>query len=250
MSDKLFEARLSDMTDRCERSGAAVFSNFLDERQCAEAEHWCMRNAGGLKYRLWGGYDGAGRKMLAVYPDYFDDEFIPDEMPMKCITFAYRKEDSLSHRDFLGSFMALCLKREVIGDIVTGEGITQVFATEIAARDILSSVSKIGRVGVKVTDERPFELENIRKFKDISGTVASLRSDCIVSLAANISRENAARLIRSERVEVNHLPLCSVSAELKVGDIISIRGSGRYIISGINGLTKKNRIHINLCKYI
>jgi len=247
--DKFFEARLSDMTDRCERYGSPVYSSFLDEHQCSLAQRWCQRNAGDTGYCLSGGYEGARRKMLAVYPAYCAD-FAPEEFPMKCLTITYRKEDKLTHRDFLGSFMAQRLKREVIGDIITGEGETQTFVTEIAAQTIMTSVTKIGRVGVKVTDERGFELNAVQEFRDMIGTVASLRLDCVVSLAANLSREKAAALIRTDKVEVNHFPAVSVSQELREGDIISVRGSGRYILSGIDGLTRKGRIHIDLRKYI
>ena len=103
--DKLFFARLADMVSRCGRDYAPVFSSFLDERQCAEAERWCRANVGDLSYMLWGGYDGARRKMLAVYPEYLGDE-VREMFPMKCLTFTYREEDKLTHRDFLGSFMA------------------------------------------------------------------------------------------------------------------------------------------------
>ncbi len=247
--DKLFIARLEDMVSRSERDGCAVFSSFFDERQCAEAEAWCRFNAGGLKYALWGGFPEARRKMLAVYPDYLE-ECIPGDMPMKCITFTYRTEDNLTHRDFLGTFMGMQLKRETVGDIITAQGKAQAFVTDVAARLLVSSVSKIGRTGVKVTDAQPFDIEVKQDFKIITGTVASLRLDCVVSLAANVSRENAARLIRSEKVDVDHITAHSVSAELAEGNIISIRGCGRFILSGINGSTKKGRIHIELKKYI
>ena len=120
-SDKLFAARLEDMTALCERDGAAQFSSFLDERQCSVAEAWCRRNAGALGYMLYGGYEDARRRILAVFPDYYA-EYITEAFPMKCLTFTYRTEDKLTHRDFLGSFMAQQLKREVIGDIVVDEG--------------------------------------------------------------------------------------------------------------------------------
>lgn len=249
MTDKLFEARLGDMISRCERSSAPVFSFFLDERQCAEAELWCSHNAGDLRYMLWGGYEDAQRKMLAVYPDFCED-YVQEDFPMHCLTFTFRKEDRLTHRDFLGSFMALRLKREVIGDIIIAEGRAQTFVTEIASRLITTVTSKIGRVGVKISDDIPFELEKTQEFQDISGTVASLRLDCVVSLAARVSRENAARLIRSEKVDVNHFTASSVSAELRQGDILSVRGCGRFVLSSIDGTTKKGRIHINLRKYI
>lgn len=247
-SDKFFYARLGDMVSQCERNGVS-FSCFLDERQCAEAEMWCSRNTGEFMYTLWGGHKDAGRKMLAVYPEYYED-YIIDDFPLKCLTFTYRKEDKLSHRDFLGTFMGMRLKREVTGDIVTGEGITQVFVTDVAARLISSTVSKIGKTGVKCFTDRPFEMEVKHQFVNISGTVASLRLDCVVSLAARLSRENAARLIRSEKVEVNHFPAESVSAELHKGDIISVRGCGRFVLSDIGRPTKKDRIHISLQKFV
>ena len=248
-TDRLFSARLHDMADRCERDGTCSFSNFLDERQCAEADKWCRRNAGSLQYKLYGGYEGARRKMLAIYPDYCED-YVHDEFPFKCLTFTFRKEDRLTHRDFLGTFMGMCLKRETIGDIITGEGIAQAFVTDTASKLIVTTVSKIGRTGVKCSDERPFEIEVKQDFADISGTVASLRLDCIVSLAAKISRENAARLIRAEKVDINHFTETSVSAEVHEGDILSIRGSGRFVLKSIGGSTRKNRLHINLLKYI
>lgn len=198
---------------------------------------------------LYGGYPEAQRRILAVFPDYYED-YIIEEFPLKCLTFRFRKEDKLTHRDFLGSFMGMRLKREVTGDIIVNEGIAQVFVTEIAARLILSTVSKIGRTGVRVFDDVPFQLEVKQEFRNISGTVASLRLDCIVSLAAGIGRENAARLIRSDKTEVNHFPVTSVSHELKEGDMLSVRGCGRFVLSGINGATKKGRIHIILKKYI
>ncbi len=187
--------------------------------------------------------------MLAVYHDYCDD-YVEEDYPFVCLTFTYRKEDKLTHRDFLGTFMGMQLKREVIGDIVVAEGEAQAFVTEVAAKLILSSVSKIGRVGVKVSDDRPFELEVRQEYKKIIGTVASLRLDCIVSLAAHISRDSAAGLIRSDRVDVNHFTASSISQELHEGDIISVRGSGRYVLSAVNGLSGKGRIHVEVLKYI
>lgn len=247
-ADKMLEARINDMFSQCDRNFCPVYSSFLDERQCAEAERLCMRNSGGLRYALWGGYENAQRKILCVFNEYSEDTVF-EESPVKCLTFEFRKEYKLSHRDFLGSFMALCLKREVIGDIVIAEGIAQAFVTEVASKLIMNSVSKIGRVGVSVYDDRPFMLSNAQEFEEISGTVASMRLDCIVGMASKNSRENSARLIRSERVSLNHIPVTSVSSEVCEGDILTVRGSGKFIIDKINGTTKKGRIHINLRKY-
>ncbi|MCM1506482.1 MAG: YlmH/Sll1252 family protein [Ruminococcus flavefaciens] len=247
--DKFFFARLSDMLSQCERNTTSVFSDFLDERQSAQAEEWCSRNVGHLQYKLWGGYENAGRKMLAVYPDFYED-YIMEDFPLQCITFTYRKEDRLTHRDFLGTFMGMRLKREIIGDIVTGEGMTQAFVTDVAGKLILATVAKIGRTGVKCTGERPFEMEVRQEFRTLSGTVASLRLDCIVSLATGMSREKSALLIRSDKVEINHFPAKSVSAEVHAGDTLSVRGYGKFILSEVGETTRKNRIHIILKKFV
>lgn len=248
-SDKFFYARLGDMVSQCERNGVCSFSDFLDERHCAEAEKWCSHNAGGLMYTFWGGFHDASRRMLAVYPDYYED-YIMEDFPFICLTFTYRKEDRLTHRDFLGTFMGMRLRREIIGDIVVGEGMTQAFVSEVAGKLISSTVSKIGRTGVKCSADRPFEMEVKQEFRTLSGTVASLRLDCVISLATGLGREKSAVLIRSGKVEVNHFPVESVSAEVRDKDILSVRGYGKFILSGEGGMTRKNRIHIILKKFV
>lgn len=248
-SEKFFYARLGDLVSQTECNGVCNFSDFLDERQCAEAEKWCLHNTGGLMYTFWGGYPDAGRRMLAIYPEYYEN-YITEEFPFECLTFTYRKEDRLTHRDFLGTFMGMRLKREIIGDIVVGEGMTQVFVTEVAAKLILATVSKIGRTGVKCSGGRPFEMEVKQEFRTLSGTVASLRLDCIVGLATGLSREKSAMLIRSDKIEKNHFPAKSVSEEITSGDVLSVRGYGKFILSEVGEVTRKNRIHIILKKFV
>lgn len=248
-SNKFFYARLDDIVNQTEKNGVCHFSDFLDERQCAEAEKWCLHNTGGLMYTLWGGFPDAKRKMLSVYPDYYE-EYIMQDFPLKCITFTYRKEDRLTHRDFLGTFMGMQLRRDIIGDIVVGEGIAQAFVTDVAGKLISATVSRIGRTGVKCYDDRPFQMEVKQEFRTLSGTVASLRLDCVVSMATGLSREKSSVLIRSGKVEVNHFPVESVSAEVRDSDVLSIRGYGKFILSGEGGMTRKNRIHIILKKFV
>lgn len=248
-SDKFFYARLGDMVSQTEKNGVCNFSDFLDERQCADAGQWCLHNTGGLMYTLWGGFPEASRRMLAVYPDYYQD-YIMEDFPLVCLTFTYRKEDKLTHRDFLGTFMGMRLRRDIIGDIVVGEGITQAFVTDVASKLISTTVSKIGRTGVKCFTDRPFEMEVKQEFRTLSGTVASLRLDCVVSFATGLSREKSALLIRSDKVEINHFPVKSVSAEVRTDDVLSIRGYGKFILSESGELTRKNRIHITLKKFV
>lgn len=251
--DKFLEARIGDMYSRAERDLCCVYSAFLDERQCTVAEKICQSaergNYGtGIGHEFWGGYKDAQRKILCVYSDYCRDNVLRD-IPIRCVTFTFRDEDKLSHRDFLGSFMALRLKREAVGDIIIAEGKAQAFVTDNAADLIIQLISKIGKTGVRVSGDEVFSLDNRQNFAEIPSTVSSLRLDCIVSAAAGLSRENSAKLIRCEKVSVNYLVQTSVSKEISEGDVITIRGSGKYILDKIKGETKKGRTHVVILKY-
>ncbi|MBR6670388.1 MAG: RNA-binding protein [Ruminococcus sp.] len=245
--DKLLIAKTEDLFSVCNRNFVPASSYFLDERQCFIAESVCRKQSG-LYYGFWGGYENAKRKILCVYNEYFNDTW-KEEIGLKCLTFRYRKEDKLTHRDFLGSLMAMRLKRETIGDIIIAEGMAQVFADEIAAKHIMAELCKIGRIGVSIYDDLPFELEPVQEYTEISGTVSSLRLDSVLSLSIRQSREKSAMLIKSSGVSLNFIQVYSVSKELKCGDVFSVRGYGKFILSDVTGISKKGRIHITVQKY-
>lgn len=245
--DKLLIAKTEDLFSACEKNFVPASSYFLDERQCFIAESVCGRHRG-LNYGFWGGYENAKRRILCVYNEYYEDSW-KNEIGLKCLTFRYRKEDKLSHRDFLGSLMAMRLKRETIGDIIIGEGIAQIFADEIASMHIMAELCKVGKVGVSIYDDIPFELEPVQEFSEISGTVSSLRLDSVLSLGLRQSREKTASIIKSVGVTLNFVPVYSASKELKCGDVFSVKGYGKFILSDVTGISKKGRIHITVQKY-
>ena len=87
-------------------------------------------------------------------------------------------------------------------------------------------------------------------FDKFSGTVSSLRADCIVALAARCSRTKAEQLISAGSVSVKGVPLTDGAKKLSEGDGFSVRGHGKYIFSKIGGSTKKERTFIELKKFI
>ena len=55
----------------------------------------------------------------------------------------------------------------------------------------------------------------------------------------------------SKGIVLNHLMTYDADTVLKDGDIFSIKGFGRSIfLKSINGVSKKNRFHITLNKYV
>lgn len=243
----LLISHIGDMIRICEKSFAPKFSGFLSESESAAAEKFLAYTGTG-EYRFYGGYDGAQRLMLCVYPEYCQPE--TEDFPLRVIRFDSRGAGSLTHRDYLGSLMSLGIERSRTGDIICDDNGAYAVLCPEAADMAVMSLSKIGRVGVKVRFADGETVTREDKFSEMTVTVASLRLDCIVAAAARVSREKAAVLIRSGSVSVNHGITESVSENVSEGSILSIRGYGRYILSEIGGSTKKDRIRITVKKYI
>lgn len=241
---KRLVSRINDMIRLAEKRGS-VYSSFLNARECvlAEAE---LKRLMYDNYCFYGLFENAERKMLCVFKEYYQPE--NSDFPMTCLTFSYRKENKLTHRDFLGAIMALQIKRETVGDIVIGDGTAQIAVSDSVGNVIKSDIRKIGSVGVKVSDECGTVLKKVQEFKEIKGTVASLRLDGVLSLALNMSRSRTAGIIKGIGAEVNYFLKYDSSFNLSQGDIISVKGFGKYRLEEISGITKKGRIHITLCK--
>lgn len=240
----LLEAKLRDHIRLSQRRPS--FLGFLDESQCAACED-LLRRERGAQWLLWGGWPEGERKLLGLFPDYLE----PDDalFPITPVTFTYRAGDKLTHRDFLGSFMALGVERDVIGDILAGEGRCVAFFRQEMAPYFLDNIRKIGRVGVKAEEGAKEPLPVRREFKELSGVVASQRLDCLVAFLCKTSREKAAGLITAGLVMRNHREILSSSQRTEEGDVLSIRGHGKFQIDRLGPLTSKGRLSVLCRKY-
>lgn len=245
--EEMFFARVNDLFDISSRKDVTKFSYFLDERQLYICE-LISKKYPCLNFSFYGGYDDAQRKMLGVFASY--SSCGNEEFPITPVTFIYREQDKLTHRDFLGALMSLQIERNVIGDIIIEDGRAVAFLHSNIAQSVCGDIDKIGRVGVKTIIGFDNDFHYEQKYDTISGTVSSLRIDCIVSMFMKISREKAVSLIEGKLVAVNSLVCSKKDYEIKEKDKISVRGFGKIIIENIGGLTKKNRIHIDCKKFL
>lgn len=244
--DKLFSAKINDLFSISQNRNIVRFSSFLDEKEQYLAEN--IAKFKGQEYMLFGGCENAVRKVLGVFPDYMRSH--ESEFPITAVTAEYKSEYSLTHRDFLGSLMALQIKREAVGDIVVGKGKAVIFLLNKIAPAVMSELIKVGRVGVKLSEGiGNFEMPE-QRFESIIGSVCSARLDSVTALLTGISREKAAALIKSGGVCLNYREELSVSRMLCDSDIISIRKYGKYIFRGAVGVSKKNKLRIACDKYV
>lgn len=244
--DRLLLARAEDWVRGC-RNGRPRYSQFLDTRQQQLAEAAAER--GGVRWRLWGGYEGAERRVIGlVANDAWDaDEALADgAFPIAVLTVTSR--EAFGHRDLLGSLMSLRIDRGCIGDIALGENGAVVQATETAAAIIIDELTRVGGASVKVArggTPEPSEHPEV-----VTGTVASLRLDSALALGLRLSRENAQALVKAGRVQRNHAETLSASEPVREGDVLSVAGHGRVVVSEIGGASRKGRLFLTLTVYL
>lgn len=186
--DRLFEAKIEDCLRLGEKRPA--FLGFLDLSERAYAEEY-LRRAHAENYRFFGGFPEAERTVLGVFPNYMEP--LDEEFPVTGLTVKFRRQDVLSHRDFMGSFLAQGVVRASLGDILAEEGRAVLFVKTELAPHFLSQIDKIGRVGVQITKGFTDPLPQAHSFQPMGGVVASERLDCLVAFLAGTGREKPRR---------------------------------------------------------
>lgn len=243
MDSKLLVARVDDIKQISDKTNTPKFIGFLTPQELSVA---IKQFKIGDKYRTFGGYEDAERVMLGVLPDWCDEPVFP----IKAITFKYRECDILSHRDFLGALMALGITRESIGDILVEKGRAVVFVTDDVLKFVLTQISKIGNVGVDMTEDFLLPLPQIGQKQSFSVTVASTRVDAVVAALCNMSRNAATQKICDDHVLVNSVCVNKATSNIKAGDKITIRQKGRFEITSCEGRSKSGRIILKYDKYV
>ncbi len=244
--DKRLLARVDDALRMCISKGAC-FIGFLDARQTAVVRRYLSAVNTSALWELYGGHEDAERTMLGVFAD--EEVRAYRGYPIEAVAFRFRRDVKLTHRDVLGSLMGCQIAREKIGDILCENGLAVVFTTEELAPFLSQTISKIGREGVKA--DYPFEgnLPVFREYEPITGTVASPRVDAILKLLLSCSREQAATHITSMLVSIDHQPCRSVSVTLKEGQVISVKGRGRFVIDDLSGTSAKGRVIVKARRF-
>ena len=245
--DRAFTAHVEDLFQRAQQKYTTCFTNFLDLHQIQLAQ-WVANASGYQSYAFYAGHPEGERRMLGVFAPYEPVE--EAQFPIAPLTITFRKEDQVGHRDLLGSLLGLQLKREAIGDILLSEGLAVCFVTQAAAPLVLGELKKVGRVGVKVMDGAPRQLPELHHFKDLPVNVSSLRLDCVVAAVCGISREKAVAAIRAGLAAVNGAPREEISSPLEEGDVLSIRGTGKFRVEKVLATTKKGRLQLLCKKYV
>ena len=248
--DNSFEKRINELSFRTEQRCYANFTAFLTcEEKAFAASMACVKSSNCM---FFGGFAEAERTILGFFPDYTENGQMSENFPIKLLQISGSGYRKLNHRDFLGSILSSGVKREFIGDIICSKDGYDgyVFVHESICDYILGTLDKVANDKVKVKLLSLTDLPYTEKdFKSIVDVVASLRLDGIVCGCINVSREQCNRLVAQGLVSVNHTVCTKKDKQISVGDLISIKGSGRFLLNE-SVLNKKGKYRIEILKYL
>ena len=242
---------------------------FLTPRERREAER-CLTSLGRLGSAFFfGGYPDAERVCLFLLPDYLLDALgcSPMDAPCEEVLSLLAEEaeegvcalrvrgsgfQTLRHKDYLGSLLALGIERDSFGDIaLQSDHEAILFCTRPMRTFLLAHLERVGKDAVRCS---PYTLEegftDGRQYRPIHGTVASARLDCVVAALCNLSREKAQMAVRSGIVELDYEAVEDCSATVDAPAVISVRGYGKFAVHAFDGTTRKGRIRLVAGKYV
>ena len=251
---ELLISRIHDKILAAERGYMITHTGFLSLSERSLAASVCRES--GAKYAFWGGYADAERTALFILPDYMEptEPFVPEAEDEPLCLFTCRTSKgsrALSHRDYLGSLLALGVERSVIGDILVYENGADIIVMQSIADYLLANYEKAGSTPLKteilpISALTPPEL----KTQTVRESVASLRLDNMLTAIFPISRTEAATAIAKGLVFVNDTEAAKPDAHLKEGDKLVLRGHGKVYFREIAGNTRKGRIAVVFEKFV
>jgi RNA-binding protein YlmH len=227
-----------------EQSYQPKLTDFLDPRE----QHMIHMLIGGnnpdIKMHQYGGGAHAERSRVIIAPFY--EAIEENDFQLTLLQASFQdKFVSIEHRDVMGAFLSLGIKRKKMGDIFVGSGVIQIVLTTEIADYVMVNLTSIKKASIKL-EEVPLikRLENKTNWIEADKTVSSLRLDNVLKEIYQVSRKDAAVYITKGHVKVNFKVVEDGKFTVQPGDLLSVRGKGRSKLVEVNGQTKKDKWRI------
>lgn len=245
----MLQKRLLELSKIAYQRDIVTYSDFLNLNEL-NILHTTPKQEWFTCYETYGGYEFSERQMVAFLPDALMFAKKYPICALKIEPLQKKFSESLTHRDYLGAILNLGIERSKLGDILVEDNYAILFAHQSLKTFICDELSRIRHTSVMVTEIDAEAVSYQPKFKEITGTVPSLRLDSLLSLAFSSSRSKLVSYIENGKVFVNGKLVTSNGCQVKEDDIISVRGLGRFQFKEAISQTKKGRIYVSLHLYI
>lgn len=253
--DKILYAQILDKIENVEKKNKIEYTDFLDLAQIELVQKFLNKTKIN-NYKLFGGFEQAERKIYVFYPDKFNSVVVEKNLSNIVQIIRIQLPDDLkgkyAHRDYLGAVIKLGIERKKIGDIIVDSDGADIIVEKTISKFLLENLNGLTRFSKSI-----ITVENIEKLRPVEIRkeeteiiVSSMRLDNVISELARCSRNKALDIINMERVFVNFEIETKKTKQIKTGDIITIRGKGRFFIKEILGQTRSERTIIKIEKFM
>ena len=239
--------RYMELLKRSDAQGIYTYTEFHSPHGAALA----YRIAREPVLKLWGGMEHAQRVVIRFGNP--EELLYEEEFPIKLLRVSPLQKkfsDDLTHRDFLGSVIGLGLERAKIGDIMVRENEAYIFVAESISDYVSENLTKVKHTSVRVEEcaEVPEEIAPRTAAENL--IVSSNILDAVIAKVYNLSRDTAVKCISEGRVFINGREMTGNAKSLKNGDIVTVRGKGKFIFDGEAGTTRKDKLYVNIKRYV
>lgn len=247
----LLIAKVWDKKKFCDTRNKITYTDFLNEKEQAIIS----RNMNLGNAFFYGGNENADRKILVFYPEKIDEELarksLNSVLSVLRIELPNEMKGEYEHRNYLSALIKIGIERSKIGDILVDNDGADIIIFNANKEFVKQALMELTRFKKSRFEE--VDIENVRNkidnFEDMTIIVASMRIDNIVSELARCSRSGADEYITDERVLVNYETVLKGSKIVENGDVVTIRGKGKFIIDGLVRNTRNDRYVLKVRKY-
>ena len=249
MDDSQFRKRLTELAQKADDRGCCTFTDFLGQAEL-DVFHRLSASLASVASTLFGGAPGCQRQMIRFCAE--ESEKDAEEFPIVLLRITPLNKkfaDALTHRDVLGALMGLGFERDLLGDIVLRENETFVFLAAHIAPYVLDTLKEIRHTAVRCQVAGELPEGSLYKLEREVIQASSPRLDAVIARMYKLSRDDSQDLFPRGFVTVNGRECASGSHTLKEDDVVSVRGYGRFIYRGIEGMSRKGKCNIAVDRY-
>jgi len=253
--DKILLAQILDKIEMVEKKNKIEHTDFLDLAKIELVQKFINK----IKlenYMTYGGFEQAERKIFVFYSDKFNSTVVERNLSSIVEIIRIELPDDLkgkyTHRDYLGAVIKLGVERKKIGDIIVDNDGADIIVDKDMAKFLSENLGGLTRfskstITVQNIEElRPVEI----KKEELEIIVSSMRLDNVISELARCSRNKALDIINQERVFVNFECETKKTKQIKTGDMVTIRGKGRFFVKELAGQTRSGRAVVKVEKFV
>lgn len=248
--ETLVRRHILDLAKKAWQQNVYQYTNFLSLAE-QDLLYRMSRELDFISWETFGGSPSAERQMAGFGSE--EEMGYPGVFPIALLEVSPMAEkfaEPLTHRDYLGALLNLGIERSLIGDIVVREKKAYVYCVDSIEAFLRENLTKVKHTYVKA-QAVSLELEDVQPvLKPLRLNVASERLDVLTAALTGSSRSQVLELFRAKKIFVNGKVNENNSGTLKAGDVLSIRGTGKFIYDGVQAETRKGRAVVSVRQYV